>query len=158
MIKLFRTIPLLLLAFTIAATAVGTIRAHGTEIIYQVEDGIVIIDAIFDSGEPMANAQIVAYAPDNPSDPYYQGITDENGHIAFPIDPAITGSWDISVRTAGHGEMLHIPVDSSTTSLINAGNESRSQSQTIMLAGGVVVILGGIALYFMRSKQTDARS
>lgn len=148
----------LIIAALIALVVVGTASAHGTDIVWQFDDGVVIIDAVFDSGEPMVNAQIVAYAPDNPSEPYFQGIADENGHIEFPIDPTVTGSWDISVRTAGHGEMLHVPVDSSATSLSGAGNQGRSPTQTILLAGVVIVVLGGVALYFMRGKRSDARS
>lgn len=148
----------LLFAALITLIVVGAASAHGTDIVWQIADGVVIIDAVFDSGEPMVNAQIVAYAPDNPSEPYFQGIADENGHIEFPIDAAITGSWDISIRTAGHGEMLHVPVDSSASSVIGAGNQGRSQTQTILLAGAVIVVLGGVALYFMRGKQSDARS
>ncbi len=131
----------LIIAALIALVVVGTASAHGTDIVWQ-----------------FVNAQIVAYAPDNPSEPYFQGIADENGHIEFPIDPTVTGSWDISVRTAGHGEMLHVPVDSSATSLSGAGNQGRSPTQTILLAGVVIVVLGGVALYFMRGKRSDARS
>lgn len=155
------TIRLAVLAATLAfllAWSVHPTHAHGTEISYIVEDGMVTIDAYFDSGEPMANAQITAYAPDNPSEPYYQGVADEVGHITFAIDPSIAGSWDISVRTAGHGEMLNIPIEGASTSLIGGGGEGRSQSQTLVLAGLVMVGLGGVALYFTRGKRVHART
>lgn len=92
----------------------GTVPAlaHGTKIDYQRINGIEI-HARYDSGNPMSAAQVNIYAPDNPSQPWQTGITDDGGRFVFTPDPAQPGNWEVMVRQAGHGNIVVIPVESS---------------------------------------------
>ena len=61
---------------------VTTAYAHGARIEYTVDVEIEIV-ASYDSGEPMAGAQVVVYAPDNPSSPWLTGVCDDEGRFSF---------------------------------------------------------------------------
>ena len=68
-------IPLiLLLIFGLPTTS----YAHGARIEYTINVAIDIV-ASYDNGEPMAGAQIVVYAPDNPSSAWLTGVCDDEG-------------------------------------------------------------------------------
>lgn len=64
----------------------------------------------YESGEPMANAQVNVYAPTDPKNAWLQTVADENGYFLFTPDPTLMGTWDIQARLAGHGEVLQIDV------------------------------------------------
>jgi nickel transport protein len=100
------------LAFLLAAGLASAAYAHGVTINYTIsETGQVKLDAAFDTGEPMGEAQVTIYAPDDPAKPWLTGVADENGHFEFTVDPSKPGTWDIQFRKAGHGEMIHITVE-----------------------------------------------
>ncbi|QQE66994.1 hypothetical protein GFS31_36990 [Leptolyngbya sp. BL0902] len=83
--------------------------AHGAKIEYQPINGIEV-QARYDSGEPMRAAQVNVYAPDNPSEPWQTGVTDDDGRFVFSPDPSRPGNWEVMVRQAGHGDVVAIPV------------------------------------------------
>lgn len=58
----------------------------------------------------MRAAQINIYAPDNPSEPWQTGVTDDDGRFVFTPDPSQPGNWEVMVRQAGHGDVVAIPV------------------------------------------------
>jgi nickel transport protein len=122
--------------------------AHGVNIQYSSDTEITII-AKYDSGEPMAGAQVAVYAPDDPTTPWLTGVCDDEGRFSFTPDASKPGTWDVQVRLAGHGGMVHIPIgtDSTTTS---GGVGGYSSLQIALMA--VCVIWGciGTALYFRR--------
>ena len=91
--------------------------AHGAKIEYTVSMAIEIV-AMYDNGEPMAGAQVVIYAPADPSVAWLTGVCDDDGRFTFTPDVSKPGIWDVQVRQAGHGDMVHIPVggDMATTS------------------------------------------
>lgn len=100
------------LAFLLAAGLASAVYAHGVTINYTIsETGQVKLDAAFDTGEPMGEAQVTIYAPDDPAKPWLTGVADENGHFEFTVDPSKPGTWDIQFRKAGHGEMIHITIE-----------------------------------------------
>ena len=86
--------------------------AHSTSVNYQITEAIAI-EATFDNGKPMVNAQVVVYAPDNPSIPWQQGLTDKQGKFTFVPDFNNQGNWSVKVRSAGHGKIIDIPIQSS---------------------------------------------
>ena len=43
--------------------------------------------------------------------PWLVGTADGDGHYAFVLDPALLGTWDIQYRKAGHGDIIHIPLE-----------------------------------------------
>ena len=87
------------------------ILAHGTKISYENAEAIVI-NVVYDSGEPMGKAQISVYAPDNPSEPWLTGTTDGKGRFLFQPDSTKPGNWEVKVRHSGHGGVVRVPVTS----------------------------------------------
>ena len=83
--------------------------AHGVTIEYQPTESIQV-QAEYDSGEPMKEAQVMVYSPENLSEPWTQGTTDEQGQYVFVPDPSQPGNWEVTVRQAGHGDIVVIPV------------------------------------------------
>ena len=97
--------------------------AHGAKIEYQPINGIEI-HARYDSGEPMSVAQVNVYAPDNPSEPWQTGTTDDEGRFVFTPDPSRPGNWEVMVRQAGHGDILGVPVEGNSAAADSAGEDS----------------------------------
>jgi nickel transport protein len=132
----------LLLVLTVPA------YAHGAKIEYTIGITVEII-AAYDTGEPMAGAQVTIYAPDNPSKSWLTGVCDDEGHFSFTPDTTKTGIWDIQVRQAGHGDIVHIPIGTESTG--NSGSGTTSLQIALM---AVCVVWGciGTALYFSRRR------
>ncbi len=106
--KIGLTFIALLVTFSFAATA----YAHGVVITYNLKaNGEVELYAEFDTGEPMAEAQVTIYSPEDPMTPWLTGTADAEGRYLFVIDPEMPGIWDIQYRKAGHGDMVHIQLE-----------------------------------------------
>jgi nickel transport protein len=105
--KLKFVLPLALLSGMVWQTRA---LAHGVRINYETTQAIEVT-ALYDTGEPMANAQVVVYAPNDPSTPWMTGTTTESGIFTFSPDPSQAGNWEVAVRQAGHGEILSIPFE-----------------------------------------------
>jgi nickel transport protein len=101
--------------------------AHGTEIQYQKVQSIQI-DAVYAGGQPMGNAQVTVYAPNDPSTPWKTGTTDKQGQFTFVPDASQPGNWEVKVRQAGHGNIITIPVGEKTTALAAATQEATEDS------------------------------
>jgi nickel transport protein len=134
--------------------------AHGAQINYR-QTKAVEIQAIYDDGTPMKNAQVVIYAPDDPSTPWLKGMTDEQGVFTFVPDSQKSGNWDVKVRQAGHGKIITIPqtaLTSSTTEannlkeLASSNNAVYSPLQKIVMAAIGIWGFVGTALFFSRKK------
>lgn len=128
----------------------GPALAHGVNIEYTSEVQVSIV-AKYDNGEPMAGAQVAVYAPDEPSTPWLTGECDEEGRFSFTPDTSRPGIWDVQVRLAGHGAMVHIPVGEGTASTGGVGGYGPLQL-AVMVA---CVVWGsiGTALYFSRRRR-----
>ena len=129
--------------------------AHGSNIQYRTTQSIEI-KATFDNGEAMKNAQVVIYAPDNPSTPWLKGVTNEEGIFVFTPDTSKKGNWDVKVRQAGHGDIVSIALDEQTQvtnfQTINNNNSSETLLQKIIVAGIGVWGCVGTALFFIQKK------
>ena len=123
--------------------------AHGARIEYKSSMAIEIV-AKFDSGEPMDGAQVVVYAPDAPSTPWLTGICDGEGRFTFTPDSEKPGTWDVQVRQAGHGDIIHIPVGEGTVSTASSGGYS--VLQIVLMSVCVIWGIVGTALYLSRRK------
>lgn len=134
----------LLVVLSIPAAASG----HGVNITYQKTNAIEIT-AVYDTGEPLSEGQVTVYAPDNPSTPWVTGKVDEQGRFTFTPDPSKPGTWDVQVRKAGHGGMIHIPVGGGEVAAASTGYKT---SQIVLMAACVVWGLVGTALFFKRGK------
>ena len=126
--------------------------AHGAKIEYTVATSIEIV-AKYDSGEPMAGAQVIVYAPNAPTSPWITGTCDDEGRFNFAPDTSIPGMWDIQVRQAGHGDMIHIEIEEGSVS--GGSSSSYSTSQIIIMSVCVFWGIAGTALYFQR-RRVDA--
>ena len=125
------------------------VYAHGAAIEYTFNTSIEIT-ARYDSGEPMSGAQVTVYAPSEPSTPWLTGTCDDEGRFAFTPDPSDPGTWDVQVRQAGHGDMVHIVIGEGTTG--TSGSSGYSVLQIVLMALCVIWGLAGTALYFRRRK------
>lgn len=124
--------------------------AHGVNIEYTTNVEIELV-AAYDTGEPMAGAQVVIYAPDDPTHPWLTGACDDEGRFSFTPDTSKPGIWDVQVRQAGHGDIIHIPVGGDTTAAGGIGGYTTLQIG--LMAACVVWGSVGTALYFSRRRQ-----
>ena len=125
--------------------------AHGVNIEYTSDIEITII-AKYDSGTPMAGAQVMVYAPDEPSTPWLTGVCDDEGRFSFTPDTSQPGTWDVQVRLAGHGGMVHISVGEGTAAT-SGGIGGYSYLQIALMAACVIWGSIGTALYFRRRRR-----
>lgn len=139
-------LPLALL-LTLALSA--TTSAHGAKIEYTV-NMTVEIQATYDTGEPMAAGQVVVYAPDDPSTPWLTGLCDDQGRFTFSPDSSQPGTWDVQVRHAGHGDMVHIPIGENVAL---SGNTGYTSLQIVLMGASVVWGFVGTALFFSSRPQ-----
>jgi nickel transport protein len=124
--------------------------AHGASIEYEVSTVIELV-ATYDSGEPMAGAQFVVYAPDDPATPWLTGVCDDEGRFSFAPDSSRPGTWDVQVRQAGHGDIVHIPVGGDAVAAGGGGGYSKLQIG--LMSAAVVWGSVGTALYFSRKRK-----
>lgn len=125
--------------------------AHGAHIQSRTA-AAVEIQASYDTGEPMAEAQVQVYAPEDPQTPVLTGVTDEAGKFVFVPDQS--GDWEISVRQAGHGDIAVVPVETGGTIAEEFTNSTAlTPLQRVIVAGAVTWGCIGTALFFWRGKR-----
>lgn len=140
--------------------------SHAARLNYEVEPTI-SLTATYDHGEPLDNAQVFVYSPENPREPWITGTTDESGRYQFRPNPEISGNWTVTVRQAGHGDMITINLDDSTPmangSTGDAENSSLladlpdiSISQRLLTGASVIWGCVGTALYFSRGHKSSS--
>jgi nickel transport protein len=156
-------------------TQTGSVLAHGVKVEHHSVAAIAVA-AHYDSGQPMAEAQVLVYAPNNSTEPWLTGVTDKEGKFIFTPAGDRPGNWEVAVRQGGHGNMITIPwqpettaVDSTDTanaltSSVNQGtpeitvasvpdaNAALSPIQRGITLGAVIWGFVGTALFFSRSK------
>jgi len=142
------------------------VLAHGVQIEHSASQAIEI-NAKYDTGTPLENAQVTVYSPDDPTTPWKQGTTDEQGNFVFTPDPSKTGYWEVKVRRAGHGGLTSIPVGTETNNAQvsaslppdNQNNQTSFYSQTSqglspiqkgIMIGSVLWGCVGTALFFSK--------
>ncbi len=124
--------------------------AHGAELQY-IERSAIEITARYDSGVPMANAQVAVFAPGSPAEPWLTGTCDSEGQFFFTPDPEIPGLWEVQVRLAGHGDLIRIEVAENTIGA--TGTTGFTSLQKLLMALSVIWGLIGTALYFSRRQR-----
>ncbi len=83
-------------------------QAHGIKITPEINQAI-SLQAEYESGLPMQQAQVIVYAPNQPNKPWMQGMTNQDGKFIFIPDGKLSGNWQIKVSQAGHGNIINIP-------------------------------------------------
>ena len=143
----------LLLLCLLGLGAPPALRAHGALLQHRLLPCIAI-EALYDGGQPMAEARVVVFAPDEPARPWLTGQTDGQGRFSFVPDPERPGTWSVQVRQAGHGAMIHIP-------LIDSGPvppphpvpaPAPATAQRWLMALAIVWGCLGTALFFLRRR------
>lgn len=150
---------ILLIILLLASGLTPPVAAHGTTIAYTTGTGVAIV-ATFDSGEPMAGAQVTVYAPNDPMHPWMTGVCDEAGRFSFLPDPALPGNWEVQVRQSGHGDIVVIPIgaetgaDTGISSRVATTGTSGGYTPLQLVVMGASVIWGciGTALFFINRK------
>jgi nickel transport protein len=132
----------------LASVSTTTVLAHGAKIEYTI-NMVVEIMAAYDSGEPMADAQVTVYAPTDLETPWLTGTTDDEGRFTFAPDSEIAGTWDVQVRQAGHGDIVHIAIGEGVAS---TGSTGFTTLQIVLMSASVIWGFVGTALYFSRRK------
>ena len=135
--------------------------AHGVAI-SPSQAGATRIYAEFDSGEPMAGAQVRVYSPANPQDPWLEGVVDPQGNFFFLPDAGIPGTWEVMIRQAGHGGVVTVAVGedpsvqgaegASLDPLADSPVGSLSPLHRGLLMGSTVWGFLGTALFFARRR------
>lgn len=125
--------------------------AHGAQMTYQLTTGIVV-QALYDSGQPMSSAQMTVYAPDDPTRPWLTDSSNEQGEFRFVPAPGVTGIWSVQARQAGHGAMIYIDVGhngaATAISQVKQVVSTTSFLQRLLMAAAVIWGCVGTALYF----------
>ncbi|MEB3213306.1 MAG: carboxypeptidase regulatory-like domain-containing protein [Leptolyngbyaceae bacterium] len=107
--KLRLAFPLALLA--IAGFAPRAI-AHMIETDFSLFGEELEFQSTFSTGEPVQEAQVTIYSPDNPDEPWAELTTDEEGRFSFNPDEAIAGNWEIRIdQGIGHTDLWTVPVN-----------------------------------------------
>jgi nickel transport protein len=119
--------------------------AHGVAIEYRATQAYEI-QAAYDTGAPMVDAQVAIYSPDEPSEPWLTGTTDAEGRFIF--SPSRAGHWEVQIRQAGHGDVLVIPVADGATR--SGGTVPYTPLQKSLMIGSVLWGCLGTALFFSR--------
>lgn len=146
---------LVAIAFPVLGWPAETL-AHGVSLDYRYTSAVEL-RAVYDSGEPMANAQVTIYAPDDPSQAWMTGTTDQDGHFVFVPDPSQLGNWDVKVRQSGHGDIVSIPLQTAGQQLAQSGWTQNNGGYTLLqkVVMGAVGVWGfvGTALFFSPRKE-----
>ncbi len=146
--------------------------AHGANLDYQMTPGITL-QAKYDAGGPMTQAQFTVYAPNDPTTPWLTGKSDAQGRFSFVPDANIPGMWAVQAREAGHGALVQIPIGDSNgssdataaTATTNASaaaptmqsavhTQGVSPMQRWVMVASVAWGFIGTALFFARKKAT----
>jgi len=158
---------LLGLLWTILLGPIEPALGHGARIDYTIQPQVNLV-ARYDSGEPMAAANVTIYSPANPAEPWQTLTTDAEGRVQFSPDASQAGEWAVKVRAAGHGSLMTFKIGDSAHSgefastqgetqpeaqLILASSASApelSPMQRIVVAASVIWGFVGTGFYFMR--------
>lgn len=146
----------------VLASMASTAFAHGVSLTSTASQALVVeIDAAYDNGDPMVAAQVMVYAPNDPSQPWMTATTDEQGQFVFVPDQALPGTWEVTVRQSGHGGTTYVEVSDNpearvATQVAGTGT-SYSSFQWVLMGASVVWGFVGTALYFSKGK-ADAYS
>jgi nickel transport protein len=129
-----------------------TVFAHGAKIEYTISLAVEVV-AAYDTGEPMSGGQVTVYAPNDPATPWLTGVCDEEGRFTFTPDPDQPGTWDVQVRQAGHGDMIHIPIGEDVAL---TGGSGYTPLQMVLMGACVVWGFVGTTLFFSRRHALSA--
>jgi len=119
---------------------------HGARVIWEIQGDSVHIAASFDDGQPLDRAQVTVFSGAAPSVPYIVGVTDENGEYSFLPDREESLDWDVQVRSAGHGDIVHLSL--AEESIVHTEQGIFTTLQIVLMSACVIWGFVGTALFF----------
>ena len=134
--------------------------AHGVQI--KVNSAAIEIQATYSNGQPLREAQVQVYSPNDPKQPWLSGTTDRDGHFSFAPDTNQPGNWNVSVRQAGHGGTTSVTVGRPAQPAAVPPSPNQVQptqpatsppTQPWVSVGAIVWGCIGTALFFARGKR-----
>lgn len=135
-----------LLSSTVLLTLTAPLFGHGARVVWELQDDSVHISASFDDGQPLSRAQVTVFSGAAPSVPYIVGMTDENGEFSFLPDKQESLNWDVQVRSAGHGDMVHLSLSEEPAADKEQG--TFTTLQIVLMSVCVVWGFAGTAFFF----------
>jgi nickel transport protein len=123
------------------------VAGHGTG--YEIlGSGGITIRAFFDSGEPLARANVKVFAP-RETEPHATSVTDADG--VFMFRPDRPGVWVLQVLDrGGHGVRINCDVNDTMVVEKTAGAGRIGLGQKMIMAACVLWGFVGTALFFRR--------
>lgn len=142
-------------ALVLILIAAAPLFGHGTQ--YELFDrGVIGVRAAFDSGEPMAEAPVLIFAPGQ-EEPEMTLKTDRRGIVCFA--PNRVGTWVLQVRAeGGHGMRINLVVEDSMVATAGSNTGSFSLWQKLLMAICVVWGFLATALFFRRPERRKEES
>lgn len=133
-----------IIAAVIALAHTVPALAHGVRITHTMDEvtGEVTVTAAFDTGEPLANAQVTIFSPSDLVNPWQSDTTDEQGQFTFLPDYTDEGFWEVQVRQAGHGGSVNLEITASMMPEAPSENEASEALVTAPDGTSTFVISG----------------
>jgi len=132
--------------FLVLLIGASSAEAHGARVIWELRGDSVFVSAAFDDGMPMDSAQVTVFSGAAPSEPWLTGFTDDRGEFVFLPDRSEASNWDVQVRKAGHGDIVHLSLGSDAE--YAGGGGGFSALQTVLMSACVVWGFIGTAFFF----------
>ncbi len=124
--------------------------AHGVSITHTInpETGEVTVTARYDTGDVLAGAQVAVFSPADFVTPWATGFTGDDGVYRFTPDYTQEGTWDVQVRLAGHGGLLHLPLAAAMAPVV--GDAMTQDAAPLLLPEGQPIVISGDAVFEVR--------
>lgn len=137
----------------------GFAQAHGVIINHVIDPltGDIIMNAKFDTGEIMSEAQVAVFSPSDPATPWLVAEADALGNFRFSPDGTLPGLWEVQIRKAGHGDILRLQLDENTMASLSesqANTTGFTLAQIILMSASVIWGFIGTAFYFAARQKT----
>jgi nickel transport protein len=87
--------PFILLISLLSMVSTGSVLAHGFSVDMAVNGKVVILKASYSSSQPLVDASVFIYSPNEPDNEWQKGRTDKTGHFAFL--PDVQGEWTVVI-------------------------------------------------------------
>lgn len=129
---------------------------HTHSVIQKNITGGVGLQVIYDSGDPVSEADVQIFSPEDKKLIFQQLSTDKNGRFLFSPDK--TGKWKVIVNDGmGHGLITDISIENLQTKKISdMEHPVSSRFQKILIGISIIFGLTGI-LFFISAKKRFKR-
>ncbi|NET36506.1 MAG: DUF4198 domain-containing protein [Cyanothece sp. SIO1E1] len=132
--------------------------AHAVETNYLLGGNKLEFQSGFRTGEALAGATVKVYAPNNSTEPWMEGVTDEEGRFSFIPDASLQGDWKIKIGQGGHSDIWTVPVgaDGIEADYISEGpkDDIHYAAPPLFLVGATAVVGGiGVVLSIYQRKR-----